>query len=1106
MKKNYIKVMIITISALLCSHLWAQGSESTGSEIDRQFETSYAIRVNTGINDSMKVYILGLTSENGSTRITNGFQPSEGYTAFFVCDDNTYLKYDYENDNIWESCSTDEEKCLKNIYNKVLNRNVVFTTESNQSLIDDTSYIEINESELDEIDEVNHRKFLRTKNNGFSNLTVYNKRKGVFVYAVKIPNKSKVHVISFRDKSSIAEIKPDNVDENIFYNNYKEWLASSYENKEKDPNVAAYKMLSVLVYDTLKKSMKKANGHFANLYNDDSNMVIRKYLQLAMENNRNVYFSEFEANYNPLVAKYNPLIADKLETVTEDDRLKIANEAKKYIDHSIEKKGKSYDKNFIQIIIDWLTNNSGKEADEYFDNSGKVGYGLPYIENGFDTPRTFNQKIIKNNSAVGGCDDIGFLNGVLYSSNIKTYVPINKLDRFYSDYIKSISNSTYYGADGQLISLNDLNKISMLVSDVTEAEIGDIVVFEAINTTLNGNIVSGSQNKKKIGIIVETGKCNQRYGENQKDSLGDLTVVWMNEEKGAEEAKLSKIWSTDDGFVVPKFTEIRRILKDGKSTKVNTNWNVYDNKITDTSVEINWMHETTQVSGEQFRWIPNTGEYLSLEKIKFHAYNQLGVSVKGNSWRVYLSGAIDRDWKEGDTQGNVYNNSDCKFDIQLGDKTGILQKNSTDKSRYDISWTNSNSVYGPEFIIESDNLLYYYDFSMTYGVKRPVELRIRPESSAAARPGDDLLLEFTLREINTNKKITITVPANNYIAVYDKKMLWRANLYLNKPEDVLGGEDWNNAHPWNAPNSDSYDSTVWFGKNEWNTANGGQCEIKDWTAFYNSNVSNSVAYGYGCGDEVKEFNDGLSAQSSAMMSMNDNNEAYPPEGTTFSNGQTTAPGHQWENYIFPADTSKYEFGGKKLLGKEPSDFFKSSATEEKVRIPGFSAYWKKLNEYDYSQCSYTLGIDCSGLVHRCSLYLNTKYKTIDDSIHNINAAKFISTYSTSIQSDKWVLEVKDSDSNSTLRNQQRQLLEHAIPGDILVVSDENLELHHVVLIQNLNYTLSSELITDYSQVDIIHSTQGGKTQSNQWNVQKGDWNELGDNKIRYKLRRLIIKD
>ena len=45
----------------------------------------------------------------------------------------------------------------------------------------------------------------------------------------------------------------------------------------------------------------------------------------------------------------------------------------------------------------------------------------------------------------------------------------------------------------------------------------------------------------------------------------------------------------------------------------------------------------------------------------------------------------------------------------------------------------------------------------------------------------------------------------------------------------------------------------------------------------------------------------------------------------------------------------------------------------------------------------------------------------------------------------------------------------------------------------------SNVITDYTQVDVIHSTQGGGGgQENQWNV-------LGSSKVNYQLKRLKKK-
>ncbi|SEP86995.1 hypothetical protein SAMN04487977_101666 [Treponema bryantii] len=1129
MKKNFIKVLFMTVSALLCSQIWAQGSESVSSEVDRQFETTYSIKVDSGINSSMKVYTLGLTSENGSTRITNGFQPSEGYSAFFVSDDKTYYKYDYENgSNIWNNCSNTEKGKLEKLYNKVLNRNVVFTTEGNENFLSDTSFIEIDENELENISTAKNKKFLRSDDKGFSDLYVYNKRKGIFVYAVKLPETSKVHVLCFRDKRSIAEIIPDGMNETTFYVNYKKWLKKNNDEKQKDLNVSSYKMLSVLIYDTLQKAMNKSNGHFHNLYDNDSDMVIRKYLQLAMDNNRNVYFSKLE---NHLV---NPINPEQYEIITEKEGQQIAQEAQLYLNHSVVVK-KSIFKTVIEAIDDliaWLTANPKKQSDEYFDQPQITGAPLPYLDKGFDTPESYNNKLIKNIAAKGGCDDIGFLNGILYNSNINTFVPRKPLSEIYAEYKTSISKGTNFDSSDKFISFADLNKISLVVSDLTEAKVGDIVLFEEIINKMDGTIVSNNLKNKKIGIIVEPVQCNQSYGSNQKKTLGDLTVIWMNKEKGVEKAKLSEIWKTEDGFEVPKYTEIRRILKKGKSTNINTNWNVYDNKVTDSGVEINWMRESTQVSSEKYRWIPNTGEYLSLEKIKFYAYNQFGIPVKGNSWRVYLTGAIDRDYIEGNTQGNIYNNSNCKFEIKIGDTTAILKKT---KGRYAIEWNNENAIKEYAFIIGSDNLLYYYDYKTKNLEKKPVEIQIRPESASAARPGDDLLLEFKLQELSTNKSFTVTVPANNYIAVYDKKMLWRANLYLNKSEKALGGEDWNNAHPWDVPcDSDTETENPWWwngdstltaaqrwGYNEWNKKEDGsrgegrQSEIEGWHRFTGGTEKEfkSVTYSYGSKDSLSEFNVEVRAQDNKIEELlslweeqNNQQESQMPQNTSVIQADNL-PGSKWKSYVFYENVSDSSW--------IPSD--SPYKTNDNVSVPGWSSYLcnyvdgsKGKLTYKYEMSTHSSGIDCSGLAYISAVGKskdsNSIYKCGSEPLLDFATSAFASdSHTLQIHSGNWKLDTEDDGEESDVvdRDSQRKILAHAVPGDILVKPDD-----HVVIIQNLNYPDDTMLITDFNQIGVIHSCEGLNVanQTTLFQVSLSTAKEVSSSINQYQLRRLSIKE
>ncbi|MCK9169816.1 MAG: hypothetical protein M0P01_05325 [Treponema sp.] len=108
---------------------------------------------------------------------------------------------------------------------------------------------------------------------------------------------------------------------------------------------------------------------------------------------------------------------------------------------------------------------------------------------------------------------------------------------------------------------------------------------------------------------------------------------------------------------------------------------------------------------------------------------------------------------------------------------------------------------------------------------KKVWLGIRPESAEKEYPGDDLILTFTAEDKKgKGRELTIQAKASDYIAVYDKKLLWRANLYIYKKESALGDIDWNDAHPWNVPPAAGVEqedarpkswSAAW-GYNEWN--------------------------------------------------------------------------------------------------------------------------------------------------------------------------------------------------------------------------------------------------------------------------------------------------
>jgi len=94
----------------------------------------------------------------------------------------------------------------------------------------------------------------------------------------------------------------------------------------------------------------------------------------------------------------------------------------------------------------------------------------------------------------------------------------------------------------------------------------------------------------------------------------------------------------------------------------------------------------------------------------------------------------------------------------------------------------------------------------TFGVRLPSD-------EDTIRPGDDFLLRLGLGGSDDKSEgaaepgITGTALVEDFVAVYDKKMLWRANLYIDERES--SGLDWNEANRW------------MYG-NDWNKGYGGE--------------------------------------------------------------------------------------------------------------------------------------------------------------------------------------------------------------------------------------------------------------------------------------------
>jgi hypothetical protein len=229
------------------------------------------------------------------------------------------------------------------------------------------------------------------------------------------------------------------------------------------------------------------------------------------------------------------------------------------------------------------------------------------------------------------------------------------------------------------------------------------------------------------------------------------------------------------------------------------------------------------------------------------------------------------------------------------------------------------------------------------------------------------------------------------MACYDKKMLWRGNLYISE-----GAADWNNLNPWTVAQ-----------ENEWDTTgNGGQCVINPWTRFgyyrvwvnndwqvsitpqdgytyvYGGTVEDAVAYTWGGIDNVNGFNvklNGTYNQKECIQAyynpanttvMGDN--PAPDDHRDWANwNDTTAPTADatlWDNYLFgiPGTTggafTQLNIGGQVYTPYKPS----------------YSWYTQYLlKNYTAINATYSAGLDCAGFIQHSASYTGNSY-SLDD--------------------------------------------------------------------------------------------------------------------------------
>ena len=384
---------------------------------------------------------------------------------------------------------------------------------------------------------------------------------------------------------------------------------------------------------------------------------------------------------------------------------------------------------------------------------------------------------------------------------------------------------------------------------------------------------------------------------------------------------------------------------------------------------------------------------------------------------------------------------------------------------------------------ENPGRLYFRDENRPGGQQETEDFRIRVivDEEHSIRPGDDMQLRFGIAGFT---EYDTEVSAGDFMAVYDKKMMWRAQLYIderiNEDSTPSGDNDWNDLNPWTSAQG-----------NQWDTlGNGEQCELSAWTRWNDGvNIFNTTAYGWGCADSVADFKADLEEQKNALTAYysDENNEKYgennphPSEHRDWSPwNHTYAPGEEgidrWHNYLFG------------IYNSDHGTYDALPGFEDQPYMPGLST-WKRFDEedqYNYvpSDVKRSAGVDCVGFVQRCASYDGNPYEADDINERCIWGGGMPARIAFSSDQYSWFID-------------NRNLL---IPGDVLILPGDP---GHIAMVLKIVYLANSRIIAlnDNGTSDGVFVIEATKGDDEQWMVLNSQtWQDLGVGYIRRRLR------
>ncbi len=604
---------------------------------------------------------------------------------------------------------------------------------------------------------------------------------------------------------------------------------------------------------------------------------------------------------------------------------------------------------------------------------------------------------VPGRSGSAGVDTLGLLQGALSMTSFGTSVP-GKLGEAAEDsqsFAEEMSWSEWDHAVAGFAAY-DLYRASVPVARREDLRPGDILVYEREDGWMHTGIV--------VQVPVDSDQPLNEW-------MRGVAVVSIREGFGMASLGL---WGNTEGSFGGFAQEsgvyhARRLLvEDPEAPRALAYTDPLDSSIR----SINVAFDFTQ----QDRYIPNTGAVLPLDGLELQLTGTDGRAVDPQTYAgrelVFLPPIDPHYDRQDDNDGyttNIYRNTGHGIQLVAKDREGTVYLVATATRIPSYSGSEAEAI---PYTVTQDLPLVLTDtgdLAALHNGTALTELGIRA-AEGAIHPGDDFRLGFGLvdhrepADPDTEQNLIVSgyTSTEDFLAVYDRKALWRANLYIDE-----GAADWNNQNPWNDDDNDwlteiphAYRSAMW--------EEGGQAILySGFSSIRRTGRNDRVAYDYpladndtpvGAADTPWQFLDKMSSQRRAMQ------HVYAPLEITeatfgenvpadiaaalahFDNWDETttrAPADNWLNYLpwdaweeavrQGIDTDTWAaFGGNVPylpgLGLVRVSYVNNMVMEEDQR----DAMEAVINNEPLSLL--TAGVDCIGFVQRVFDYEGNPYR------------------------------------------------------------------------------------------------------------------------------------